>query len=162
MLSQLQTTLIWRENFVTKPFANWFAGNGSLKMLSQLLTTLIWRENFEKTRSRTDSAETEVKSPHRILLQKGLQNFVLSTGKSLSEALISASTNPQYYHSITSSIHENSKLKSGENMLCTLTFKTIFVHNMFSPCSGKRRASDKDVPVPDLKSKMTNNISWIL
>ena len=28
-----------------------------------------------------------------------------------------------------------------------LTFKTIFVHNMFSPCSAKRRASDKDLPV---------------
>ena len=28
-----------------------------------------------------------------------------------------------------------------------LTFRTIFVHNMFSPCSAKRRASDKDLPV---------------
>ena len=28
-----------------------------------------------------------------------------------------------------------------------LSFKTIFVHNMFSPCSAKRRASDKDLPV---------------
>jgi hypothetical protein len=28
-----------------------------------------------------------------------------------------------------------------------LTFRTIFVHNMFSPCSVKRRASDKDLPV---------------
>ena len=27
------------------------------------------------------------------------------------------------------------------------TFRTIFVHNMFSPCSAKRRASDKDLPV---------------
>ena len=26
-----------------------------------------------------------------------------------------------------------------------LTFRTIFVHNMFSPCSAKRRASDKDL-----------------
>ena len=25
--------------------------------------------------------------------------------------------------------------------------ETIFVHNMFSPCSAKRRASDKDLPV---------------
>ena len=35
-------------------------------------------------------------------------------------------------------------------MLCTeivLAFRTIFVHNMFSPCSVKRRASDKDLPV---------------
>jgi hypothetical protein len=28
-----------------------------------------------------------------------------------------------------------------------LTFRTIFVHNMFSPCSAKRRASGKDLPV---------------
>ena len=41
-----------------------------------------------------------------------------------------------------------------------LTFRTIFVHNIFSPCSAKRRASDKDLPVqpsttpnPILKSK---------
>ena len=27
------------------------------------------------------------------------------------------------------------------------TFRTIFVRNMFSPCSAKRRASDKDLPV---------------
>ena len=26
-------------------------------------------------------------------------------------------------------------------------FRTISVHNMFSPCSAKRRASDKDLPV---------------
>ena len=38
------------------------------------------------------------------------------TGKSLSEALIFASTNPKYDDS---SIHENSKLKPEENMLCT-------------------------------------------
>ena len=41
------------------------------------------------------------------------------TGKSLSEALIFASTNPQYDNRLfielcTSSIHENSKLKPGE------------------------------------------------
>ena len=28
-----------------------------------------------------------------------------------------------------------------------LTLRTIFVHNMFSLCSAKRRASDKDLPV---------------
>jgi hypothetical protein len=28
-----------------------------------------------------------------------------------------------------------------------LIFRTIFVHNMFSTCSEKRRASDKDLPV---------------
>ena len=44
---------------------------------------------------------------------------VCSTGKSLSEALIFASTNPQYEELLTSSIHENSKLKTGEYMMCT-------------------------------------------
>ena len=35
-------------------------------------------------------------------------------------------------------------------MLCTEIVSDIqqFVHNMFSPCSAKRRASDKDLPVP--------------
>ena len=28
-----------------------------------------------------------------------------------------------------------------------LLFRTIYVHNMFSPCSAKIRASDKDLPV---------------
>ena len=67
------------------------------------------------------------------------------TGKSLSEALILRSTNPQYdkrlfidlpvqYMKTTSSEH-------GENMLLQkLSWmskqKTICVHNMFSPCSG--------------------------
>ena len=32
-----------------------------------------------------------------------------------------------------------------------LTFRTIYVHNMFSPCSAKMRASDKDLPVKDIK-----------
>mgnify|MGYP006863761315 CR=1 FL=1 len=27
-----------------------------------------------------------------------------------------------------------------------LTFRTIFVHNMFSPCSEKRKTSDKELP----------------
>ena len=66
------------------------------------------------------------------------------TGKYFSEALILASTNPQYdkrlfielqiqYMKIASSEH-------GENMLFTqivfvLTFRTTYVHNMLSPCS---------------------------
>ena len=46
------------------------------------------------------------------------------TGKSLSEALILASTNPQYDNRLfielqVQYVHENSKLKPGENMLCT-------------------------------------------
>ena len=75
----------------------------------------------------------------------------------LSEARIFASTNPKYddilfielqiqYVKILSSEH-------GENMLSTsvqkliLTFRTINAKNMFSPCSAKIRASDKDLPL---------------
>ena len=86
--------------------------------------------------------------------------FVEATGKSLSEALIFASSNPQYddrffielqvqYMKIPSSILGRT--------CCVqklfLTFRTIFVHNMFSPCSAKRRASDKDLPVQNVLSK---------
>jgi isocitrate/isopropylmalate dehydrogenase len=42
-------------------------------------------------------------------------------------------------------------------MLCTeivLTFRTISVRNMFSPCSAKNRASDKGVPVIKFKFAM--------
>ena len=55
---------------------------------------------------------------------------MVSTGKSLSEAL---------------------RLQNMGRTYCVqklfLTFRTIFVHNMFSPRSAKRRASDKDLPV---------------
>ena len=54
-------------------------------------------------------------------------------------------------------IHENSKLKPGENMLCTEIVSDIqkknctqHVLHMFSTCSAKRRASDKDLPVQDV------------
>ena len=93
-----------------------------------------------------------------------------ATGKSLTEALIFATTNPQYddrlfielqvqYRKIPSSnsIHENSKLKPWETCCVQklfLTFRTIFVHNMLSPCSEKRRASDKDLPVPIIEDNL--------
>ena len=32
-----------------------------------------------------------------------------------------------------------------------LTFRTIFVHNIFSPCSEIRRVSDKELPVLQVK-----------
>ena len=72
------------------------------------------------------------------------------TGKSLSEALIFASTNPQYDERL---FIEYMKIPSSNlgRRCCVqklfLTFRTIFVHNMFSPCSAKRRASDEDLPV---------------
>ena len=59
----------------------------------------------------------------------------IRTGKSLSEALIFASTNPQYDRLFFALQVQYMK------------FRTIYVYNMFSPCSTKIRASDKDLPV---------------
>ena len=63
------------------------------------------------------------------------------TGKSLLEALIFASTNPQYDHKLFI-VHENCKLRiPAEHVVYTnycfcfvLTFRTILVHNMFCRC----------------------------
>ena len=63
------------------------------------------------------------------------------TGKSLSEALIFASTNPQYDNRLFI-FHENCKLRiPAEHVVYTnccfclvLTFRTILVHNMFCGC----------------------------
>ena len=46
-----------------------------------------------------------------------------------------------------------------------LTFRTIFVYNMFSLCSAKRRASNKDLPV--MKSthffrNMLVSVNWVV
>ena len=78
------------------------------------------------------------------------------TGKSLSEALIFASTNPQYDDRLfielqVQYIHENSKLKPGENMLCTeIVFdiqNNFCTQHVLPSCSPEIRASDKDLPV---------------
>jgi len=76
------------------------------------------------------------------------------TGKSLSDALIFASTNPQYDDRLTIELQVQYMKITSSNLGRTccvqklfLTFRTFFVHNMFSPCSAKRRASDKDLPV---------------
>ena len=77
-----------------------------------------------------------------------------STGKSLSEALIYASTNPQYDDRLFIELQVQSMKIPSSNLERTCcvqklfqTFRTIFVHDMFYPCSAKRRASDKDLPV---------------
>ena len=66
------------------------------------------------------------------------------TGKSLSEALILGSTNPQYEKQLFIDLQvqymKTTSPEHRENMLCTqivfvLTFRTIFAHIMFSPCS---------------------------
>ena len=85
-------------------------------------------------------------------------NLIKVTLKSLSEAPIFASTNPQYDDRIFIELQvQYLKIQSSNlgRTCCVqklfLTFRTIFVHNMFSPCSAKRRASDKDLPVRLLK-----------
>ena len=82
-----------------------------------------------------------------------------STGKSLSEAPILASTNPQYDNRLFIELQvQHMKIPSSNlgRTCCVqelfLTFRTIFVHNMFSPCSAKRRAPDKDLPVQTIYS----------
>jgi hypothetical protein len=88
---------------------------------------------------------------------------LVNTGKSLSEALIIASTNPQYENRLFNELKvQYMKIPSSTlgRTCCVqklfLTFRTIFVHNMFSPCSANRRASDKDLPVP------TRHFRWYL
>ena len=84
-----------------------------------------------------------------------MQILLLCTGKSLSEALIFPSINPQYdcrlfmaspvqYMKTTSAEH-------GLHMCCTCSFYGNSMNNLLSYCGlidGKIRASDKDLPVP--------------
>ena len=57
----------------------------------------------------------------------------VNTGKSLSEALIFALINPHYDDRLFIELQGQ--------------YLKIYVYNMFSPCSAKIRASDKDLPV---------------
>ena len=83
-----------------------------------------------------------------------LPDLFCSTGKSLSEALIFASTNPQFDDWLFIELQVQYMKIPSSNLGRTccvqklfLTFRTIFVHNLLSQCSAKRRASDKDLPV---------------
>ena len=69
----------------------------------------------------------------------------------MSEALIFASTKPQYDDILFIELQIPS---SNLGRTCLYRdYRTIFVHNMFSPCSAKRRPSDKDLPVPGKQFK---------
>ena len=77
-----------------------------------------------------------------------------STGKYLSEALNFSPTNPQYDDRLFIELQVQYMKIPSSNLGRTccvqklfLTFRTIFVHNMFSPCIAKRRASDKELLV---------------
>ena len=90
-----------------------------------------------------------------------VQGYTISTGKSLSEALIFASSNPQYDDRLFIELQVQYMKIPSSNLVRTccvqklfLTFRTIFIHNMFSPCSAKRRASDKDLPVMKKKDRV--------
>jgi hypothetical protein len=72
----------------------------------------------------------------------------------LSEALIFASNNPKYDNRLFIELQVQYMKSPSSNQGRTscvqklfLTFRAIFVHNMFFPYSAKRRASDKDLPV---------------
>ena len=90
-------------------------------------------------RSLLDSDEEEDVNP--LAEKTRPSNQEKSTGKSLSEALISASTNPQHDDRLFI-VHENCKLRiPAEHVVyknccfCfVLTFRTILVHNMFCRC----------------------------
>ena len=72
----------------------------------------------------------------------------------MSEALIFASINPQYDNRLFMELPVKYIKIPSSNLWRTycvqklfLTYRKFFVHNMFSPCSAKIRASDKDLPV---------------
>ena len=97
-----------------------------------------------------------------ILMGSNIIKSLIDTGKSLSEALIFASTNPQYdniciVHWITSSIHENSKLKPGKNMLCTEIVSNI--QNNF--CTQHVLPIKVGIMVTKSKSLFTDDTSQI-
>ena len=79
-----------------------------------------------------------------------LKHFQISTGKSLSEALIFASINPQYDDKLFIELQvqcmKNSSSEHGETCCVQklfLTFRTISVHNMFSyvfPMFSKKKS----------------------
>ena len=91
---------------------------------------------------------------YKRILKNGIPNVLNSTGKPLSEAPIFASTNPQNDDRLFIELQGQYMKIPSSNLGRTscvqklfLTFRTIFVHIMFFPCSSKRRASEKDLPV---------------
>ena len=113
--------------------------------------------------------------------------FICSTSKSLSEALIFASTNPQYDERLFIELQVQCMKIPSSNLGRTccvqklfLTFRTIYVYNMFSTCSEleifmywtrnsmnnllsycglvdtRISASEKDLPVKIVHGKIGN------
>ena len=87
---------------------------------------------------RSNDLRSHISSVH-----EGIE--AVSTGKSLSEALIFVSTNRQYDNRLFIELHvKYTKIpRSNLGRTCCvqklfLTFRTIFVHNISSPCSAKK------------------------
>ena len=81
----------------------------------------------------------------------------------MSEALIFVSSNPQYDDRLFIELQVQYMKIPSSNLGRTfclqklfLTFRTIFVNNMFC----KRRASDKDLPVQSLATRNSNGLSF--
>ena len=98
--------------------------------------------NYESTRDESLDSQLYPKKEKTV-----------GTGKCLSEALIFASTNPQYDNRLFIELQVQYMKIPSSNLGRTycvqklfLTFRRFFAH-MFFPCSAKRRASDKDLPV---------------
>ena len=85
-------------------------------------------------------AEKEALMSKLELLQNEHEKIQSVTGKSLSEALIFASTNPQYDGRLFIELQVQYMKIPSSNLgktccvqILFLTYRTIFVHNMFSP-----------------------------
>ena len=113
-----------------------------LYLVSVELCKKIGLENFQ------NSLKVEIADSFYLVSVEKCEIF-LFTGKSLSEALIFASTNPQYDYRLFIELQVQYMKIPSSNVGRTCCVKKLFLtfNNMFSPCSAKRRASDKDLPV---------------
>ena len=111
---------------------------------------------FSSTWDEFDQMRSDMMSRNKQFWSKVDDDFANfdDTGKSLSQALIFASTNPHYDYSFFIELQVQYMKIPSSNLGRTccvqklfLTFRTIFVHNLFSSCSAKRTASDKDLSV---------------
>ena len=122
--------------------------NGSKITASQLsealfasYTSLFCLLFFSAHLDRNMSLTKVQKEKYQVVINFQASTILFSTGKSLSEALIFASTNPQYDNRLFIELHVQYMKMPRSNLRRTcceqklfLTFRTIFVHNMFSPC----------------------------
>ena len=87
------------------------------------------------------------RSKQEFINHASISHPQVSTGKSLSEALIFALTNPQYCDRLFIELQVQYMKIPSSNLGRTccvqklfLKFRTIFVHNMFSPCFAKKKS----------------------